>query len=144
MNATAKAKSLASGKGKINKAAKSQSPQTKAVRARWDRRGETDEDVREYFLNCDKSEGLDALTTMRKHVELAARAYDENVQRDQGEVCANPTCKRQLGPTFPPYNKTPYKDPITQGVRNIFTCSLACYVAVHGKSGPHQAQRRVN
>lgn len=120
------------------------SPQTKAVRARWDKRGENDEDVRAYFLDCDKSEGLQALTTMRKHVEIAARAYDENVQRDAGEVCENPTCRRKLGPQFPPYNKTPLKDPITQGVRNIFTCSLACYVAVHGKTGANQGQRRVN
>lgn len=145
MSATARAKSSASGKKAVGKkAAAKQSPQTKAVRARWDKRGETDEDVRAYFLDCDKSEGLQALTTMRKHVEIAARAYDENVQRDMGEVCANPLCGKKLGPNFPPYNKTPVKDPITQGVRNIFSCSMACYVAIHGKSGPHQAQRRVN
>jgi hypothetical protein len=138
LSVTTKGKSSVSGN---KKATKDTSPQKRAIQSRWDGRAKTDEEVREYYLNADHGEGLAALQTLRKHVEIAARAYDENIHRGAGEVCANPTCKRQLGPHFPPYNKMPVKDPDTQQVRNIFTCCQACYVAVHGKSGNPQERR---
>lgn len=145
MSATNKATSSASGKSvKANKkaTAKKQSPQQAAVRARWDARGKTDEEVRKYFLECDHGDGLELLQTMRRHVEIAARAYDENIQRDRKEECANPNCKRPLGNGFPPYHKLTKKDPVTQMPYNIMTCSHPCYLIVHGKDGPAAITRR--
>ncbi len=139
----AKAGLSASGKGKSKKATEQEkSPQSKAVQARWDRRDQTDVQVREFFLTCEHGAGLEELQKLRRHVEIAAKAYDENVHRDNQEVCANPACGRQLGPNFPPYHKFPKKDPDTGITRNIMTCSHPCYVVVHGAGGEAPIGRR--
>lgn len=146
MSATSKATSSASGKAIKKKAkkatAKKQSPQQKAVRARWDAQAETDEQVREYFLNCEHGDGIEGLKTLRRQLEIAARAYDENVHRDTQEKCANPDCGRPLGQNSPPYHKMPVKDPLTNITRNVMTCSQPCYLIVHGKSGDHPIGRK--
>jgi len=108
--------------------------------ARWNKRFQTENEVREYFLNCDKNEGLEALQTLRKHTEIAATAYDENMQRGVEEKCGN--CGLVFGHGQVYSRRTVVKDPDTQKSHNVFSCSLACYVAQFGKAGNPQVQGR--
>lgn len=129
MSATSTVRSSASDK---TKAKKKTSPQSKAVKARWDARGKTDQEVREHFLHIDHGTGMEELSTLRRHVEIASVAYSDNVQREQTECCANKNCKRPFSRTQPHYKKRVIIDPLTKQPRNVMTCSQACENIVWG------------
>jgi len=130
LSATNTARSSVSGK-KTKKDNRFQ----KAVNTRWQERFESEEACKEYFLNCDLSDGVQELGKLRKMVEIASNAYNENIQRGQGEICANPKCRKVMGPSNPHYNRQVIKDKDSGKVRNVFTCSRACYLAVWATKG---------
>lgn len=116
---------------------------SKNATAQWQKRFNTDAEVREHFLSVDHNLGLQDLQDMRRQVDIAARSYDENIQRNSEERCANNECRRKLGPNQPWYNRQPVKNLDTGQTHNVFTCSLACFVIVHGKDGKeHQGAPR--
>lgn len=110
---------------------------------RWDARGKTDLEVREHFLHIDHATGLEELSTLRRHVEIASVAYNDNVQRDATECCANDKCKRPFTRTQLHYNSRVIKDPVTQQPRAVRTCSQACMVEVWGKAANPAVPRGV-
>lgn len=113
---------------------KATSAQSRAVKVRWDARGKSDLEVRDHFLNIDHATGLDELSTLRRHVEIASVAYNENVQREQTECCANPKCKRPFSRTQLHYRKRVIIDPVTKQPRNVMTCCQACENIVWGNA----------
>lgn len=149
MSATNTARSSVSGKAHRGAAKKKPakglevvSSQSKAAKARWQPRFDSEEAVKGHFLTCDLNTGLQDLQTLRKHVEIAAIYYDKNQQQGQTERCANPDCKAVFSEGVRWWNRMPVMDQVTRKTHNVYTCSQACYVVVHGKSGNPQSARR--
>lgn len=99
---------------------------------RWDGVAQDENSLREYFENGPFDEVLEAYAVMRKNYEIAGKCVDVRVQKERSqEKCEN--CGKQFDNENIWYNREPIKDPQTGTIRNIFSCSQACMIALKGR-----------
>lgn len=102
------------------------------ARGRWDGATQTEEDIREYFESENLDKAFEAYSGMRKMYELAGKLLDTRVQAERNqEACEY--CGKKFDKDNPWFNRDPVKDMATGIIRNIFTCSQACMIALRGK-----------
>jgi len=99
---------------------------------RWDGVAQDEVSLREYFESAPLDSALESYAVMRKHYELAGKCIDTRVQEERNqEKCEN--CGRPFDREHVWYNRESVKDPLTGSIRNIFSCSQACMIALKGR-----------
>jgi hypothetical protein len=108
---------------------------------RWSGITQTEDEIRKYFESADLDAALETYAVMRKQYEQAGKLIDHRVQTERNtEACEN--CGTRFDKDKVWYNREPVKDPETGIMRNIFSCSQACMIALKGKAtGIKQARR---
>ena len=105
---------------------------TEVVNHRWNGVAQTEDALRHYFESSPLDMALETYSVMRKQYELAGKVIDQRVQDERNEErCEN--CKKKFDQVNVWYNRESVKDPVTGTVRNVFSCSQACMIAIKGK-----------
>lgn len=128
------AKQQAKGKARWNGKTKGERSHamSEVVGHRWNGVAQTEEGLRHYFENTPLETALETYAVMRKQYELAGKLIDARVQDERNEEkCEN--CEKRFDGTNVWYNREAVKDPVTGTIRNIFSCSQACMIAIKGK-----------
>jgi hypothetical protein len=101
---------------------------------RWHGLAQDEDSVREFFENCTLDVALESYAVMRKHYEIAGKCIDDRVQLERSqEKCEN--CGKIFDQDNVWYNREAVKHPVTGTLRNIFSCSQACMIAIKGNRG---------
>lgn len=99
---------------------------------RWDGLAQDEDSMRQFFEQAPLDAALESYAVMRKHYEIAGKCIDTRVQQERSqEKCEN--CGKQFDKDTVWYNREAVKDPVTGTIRNIFSCSQACMIAVKGR-----------
>lgn len=102
------------------------------VSHRWNGVAQTEEALRNYFETTPLDAALETYATMRKQYEAAGKLIDARVQEERSvERCEN--CKKTFDKTNVWYNREAVRDDVTGTIRNVFSCSQACMIAIKGK-----------
>jgi hypothetical protein len=141
LTATTEAKSQVSADSQREKAKKRWNGKSKDERStamsevahqRWSGQAQDEQALRQYFENAPFDEALEAYAAMRRNYEIAGKIVDVRVQKERSEEkCAN--CGKAFDENTLWYNREAVKDPQTGTIRNIFSCSQACMIAIKGK-----------
>lgn len=99
---------------------------------RWDGLAQDEDSLRRYFEETPLDAALETYAVMRRHYEIAGKCIDTRVQSERSqEKCEN--CGKQFSKDIVWYNREAIKDPVTGTIRNIFSCSQACMIAIKGR-----------
>jgi hypothetical protein len=99
---------------------------------RWDGLAHDENSLRRHFENSPLDVALESYAVLRKHYEIAGKCIDVRVQQERSqEKCEN--CGKIFDQDNVWYNREAQKHPVTGTVRNIFSCSQACMIAIKGR-----------
>lgn len=99
------------------------------ARQRWDAVEQNDKGMRDFFKTAPMERCFSAYDVLRKQYELAGTLLNERVQSEEVEKCSNPDCNVVFGNGVRWFHRDTVKDKETQIVRNVFSCSQACFIA---------------
>lgn len=97
------------------------------ARLRWDGEQSNEMEMREFFNEAPLDKAMTAYASIRKQYELAGELLDKRVQATQEEKCSN--CGTVFTRDVRWFHRDPVKDVATGIVRNVFSCSQACFIA---------------
>jgi hypothetical protein len=101
-----------------------------AAEHRWNVTQQTDANFKEHCRTIPLDALLEEYAQMRKRYEAAGAILNDRVQKEKSEqVCE--ACGKDLT-SIGWYNRQPVRDPETDIVRNVFSCSPSCFLKVGG------------
>lgn len=97
------------------------------ARIRWDGEQADDTAMREFYDTAPLDKLFTSYAAIRKQFELAGELLNKRVQAGEEEKCSN--CGTHFTKDVRWFHRDPVKDQATGIVRNVFSCSQACFIA---------------